>query len=143
MAVNTKISNAAAIAACDAIVDKIDVGAGTAYLRIYDGTQPANPDVAVSTQTLLAEMALPNPAFGAAADGTDKATATADCDPDLSDATANASGTASWFRVINRNGDAVIDGSVGTSSADLILNSVAISAGATVTITDWTFSVNE
>ena len=49
MATNTKISNAAAIAACDAIVDKIDVGSGTAVLRIYDGTQPADPDTAVST----------------------------------------------------------------------------------------------
>lgn len=65
-------------------------------------------------------MDLPNPAFGAAADGTGKATATADCTPALSDSSANASGTASWFRVINRNGDAVIDGSVGTATADLI-----------------------
>jgi hypothetical protein len=67
MATATRISNAAAIAACDAIVDRVDLG-GAGKLRIYDGTQPADPDTAVSTQVLLAEITLANPAFNSATD---------------------------------------------------------------------------
>lgn len=137
MALNTKLSVAAAIAACDAIVDKIDVGAGTAAIKIYDGSKPATPDVAVSSQVLLATLNLANPAFGGAVSNSGNGTATANA---VSNGTAVATGTASWFRVLDRNGAAVIDGTVGTADCDLILNSIAISSGATVAVTAWTFS---
>jgi hypothetical protein len=143
MAANTTLSNAAAIAACDAIVDLIDGGSGAGKLRIYDGSQPANPDVAVSTQTLLAEIELNDPAFGSAADGTPGGVATADVDPALTDSSANDTGTAAWFRVVDSDNTAIIDGSVGTSDADLILNTTSIVAGAAVTISSWTFTVPE
>lgn len=145
MATATRISNAAAILACDAIVDKIDVGAGTAKLRIYDNTgtgQPADPDTAVTTQVLLAEFDLPNPAFGAASDANPGGRATAAGTP-YTDSSANATGTASWFRVINRNGDAVMDGSVGTSLADLIIDNTSIVIGQTVKVNSWTFTMPE
>lgn len=142
MATATKISNAAAKAACDAIVDLIDSGSGTAYVKIYDGTQPADPDTApTGNEHILAELALSNPAFGAAADANPGGRATANSI--TADSSANATGTASWFRCFNRNGDAVIDGSVGTSDADMIINSVAISSGAQVSVSSWTVTVPE
>ena len=141
MANNTTISNAAAIAACDGVVDLLDGGAGAALVRIYDGAQPANPDVAIGGQTLLAELTCTDPAFGAAADAGPGGRATANAVTD--DASANATGTASWFRAVTSAGTAVIDGSVSTSGADLNLNSVAISAGATVSITSWTVTMPE
>lgn len=141
MATNTKISNAAAKAACDAIVDLLDVGGGTALLRIYDGTQPADPDTAVSTQTLLAELSLASPAFGAAADANPGGRATAGTI--TNDSSANATGTATWFRAISKGGLAVIDGTVGTSGCDLNLNSAAITTGAAVAVTSWTVTVPE
>ncbi|MDH5528237.1 MAG: hypothetical protein OEY97_13145, partial [Nitrospirota bacterium] len=42
---------------------------GTAVLEIYDGVRPANADTAVTTQVLLASLALPAAAFAAAAAG--------------------------------------------------------------------------
>ena len=137
----TIITNTAAIAMCDALVDLVDGGSGAGKLRIYDGTKPAYADTAVSTQTLLVELTYSDPAFGACADGTGKATGTADTI--TSDSSANASGTATWFRVVDSDNNAIWDGTVGTSGADLNLNSVAISAGATVSISAHTISVPE
>ena len=129
MANNPKRTNLAANTACDAMTALANSG----LLRIYDGTQPATADTAITTQTLLAELTLNATAFGAAVAGVATANAI------TSDASANASGTATWFRVVESNGTTVLwDGSVGTASADLILNSVAISAGAQVSVTSFT-----
>ena len=141
MATAPSISNVAALAACNAIVDLLDGGAGAALLRIYDGTQPANVDTAITSQVLLAELTCSDPAFGAAADAAPNATATASAI--TSDTSANATGTATWFRAVDSNGLGIIDGSVGTASADLILDSVSITAGQTVAVNSWTFTVPE
>lgn len=143
MAVATRISNAAAIAACDEIVDLIDVGSSNAngQIKVYDGTQPANPDVAVSSQNLLATLELSAPAFGAAADDNPGGKATASSI--TSDSSIDLTGTAAWFRVLDRDGTAIMDGSVGTSSADMILDSVALTAGETLSITSWTVTMPE
>ena len=141
MANNCTISNAAAKAAADAVVDLIDGGAGAGTLKIYDGSQPTNPDVAVSTQTLLATLTFSDPAFGAAADGAPGGVATADSITD--DSSADATSTAAWFRVADSNGVAVIDGSVGTSGADLNLNTTSIVTGAVVSITAYTVTMPE
>jgi len=141
MATAPSISNVAALAACNAIVDLLDGGAGAGLLRIYDGTQPANVDTAITSQVLLAELTCSDPAFGAAADAAPNATATASAI--TSDTSANATGTATWFRAVDSNGLGIIDGSVGTASADLILDSVSITAGQTVAVNSWTFTVPE
>ena len=135
MAVNPKRSNAAVTAAADAVCDLLDNG----YLRIYDGSQPANADTAVTTQTLLAELRWNAAnAFGAASGGVATANAI------TADSSADATGTASWFRALKADGTtAVFDGSVGTSSADLILNSTAIAAGANVAVTAFTYNENK
>lgn len=134
MANNPQITNAAASAAADAVVDRIDLGSGAGKVRIYDGSQPATADTAVSSQVLLAELTMSDPAFGAASNGVATASAISD------DTSANATGTASWFRVVDSDNNAVFDGTVGTSSADLILNTVSIVAGATVSITALTYT---
>jgi hypothetical protein len=141
MALATRISNAAAKAACDAIVDLIDGGAGAGLLRIYDGTQATDPDTAIGAQVLLAELTLSDPAFGAAADAAPGGRATASAI--TTDASANATGTATWFRVVTSAGTAILDGSVGTSGADLNLNTTSIVSGASVAVTSWTFTVPE
>lgn len=123
------ISSTARNAACDAVVDLVDAGSGAGKLRIYDGSRPAGPGTAVSTQTLLAEVTLSDPAFGAASSG-----AAALQDTPL-EATGVADGTASWFRVVDSDDTAIVDGSVGTSSADLILNTTTISVGLAISIT--------
>ena len=142
---DTTIDVAAAIAACNAVVDRIDLGTTNPQgrLRIYDGAKPADTSVAISTQTLLAELLLSNPAFGAAVDAAPGGRATASAI--TSDSSADASGTATWFRVVDRDSGAVIDGDVSDTggTGDLKLNSTAISAGAQVSISSWTFTVPE
>jgi len=130
MALNAKISNAAANAAANAVVDLLNAG----KIQIYDGAQPATPDTAVSDQTLLAELTLGNPAFGDAALGVATAEAI------TGDAAANATGTAAWFRVLTSADAPILDGSVGTSGCNLNLNSVAIQAGAAVSVTAFTYT---
>lgn len=139
MAVATRISNVAAIAACNAIVDLLDGAGSTA--KIYTGTQATDPDTAVGAQTLLGTLTFATPAFGAAADAAPGGRATAGAiAPDTS---ADATGTATWFRCATSGAVAHIDGSVGTSNADMILNTVSIVAGAEIAITSWTVTMPE
>lgn len=129
----TRITTGSRNAACDAIVDRLDAGAGAGKLRVYTGTQPASANDAVSG-TLLAEFTLSDPAFGASATGT--ATAAA-----ISDTTGLAAGTAGWFRAVDSDGNGQWDGSVGTSGQDLNLNTTTISIGVTVSVSSWTVTM--
>jgi hypothetical protein len=58
------------------------------------------------------------------------------------DSSANATGTATWFRIVDSDGNFVIDGTVGTSGADLNLNTTAIVATESVSITSLTFTAS-
>lgn len=133
----THISNAARNAACDAVVDLADAGSGPAKIRIYNGSQPAGPDTAVSGQTLLAEITLADPAFGSASSGA----ATLSGTP-LS-TTGVAAGTASWFRTLDSNNVAALDGSVTATGGggELQLATTTISVGVTVQITSGTVTM--
>jgi hypothetical protein len=134
MALNPKQTNTAANAAADAVVALANSG----KLRIYDGTQPATADTAVSTQNLLAELTLNSTAFGAAVAGVATANSI------TSDSTADASGTATWFRIVKSDGTTVLwDGSVGTSGCDLNLNTAVIEAGAIVAVTSLTYTISK
>jgi predicted amidohydrolase YtcJ len=131
MALNPKFTNLAVNTKADAQSALLNTG----YLRIYDGTQPATADTAIGAQVLLAELVLNGTFAPAAVAGVATANAI------TQDASANATGTASWFRLFQSNGTtAVMDGSVGTADANLILNSVAISAGAAVSVTGFTIT---
>lgn len=134
MALNPKITNAAASAAADAVVDLADAGAAAAKLRIYDGTQPTTADTALGAQVLLAELTMSDPAFGAASNGVATASAI------TTDASANATGTATWGTIVDSNNNRIMDFSVGTASADLILNTTSIVSGASVAVTAFTYT---
>jgi hypothetical protein len=134
MAANPKFSNTMVNAEADAVGNALNSG----YIRIYDGTQPTNADTAVGAQTLLAELRFGADAFGAAVAGVITANAI------TSDSSANATGTASWARILASDGTTVwFDGSVGTSDANVILNTVSIVAGAVVSCSSLTFSVSK
>lgn len=131
MALNLKLSNAAVNAEADAHSALLNSG----YLRIYDGTQPTNADTAIGAQVLLAELRFGATAFAAASAGVAAANAI------TSDSSANATGTATWYRTLKSDGTTVVsDGSVGTSGANLNLNSVNITAGAQVDCTAFVFT---
>jgi hypothetical protein len=100
-------------------------------IRIYQGTQPANANTAISTQTLLVSLPIVG-SFGTDANGTITIGA-------VTSAQAVATGTAEFFRIVKTDGTTVVmDGSVGTSDADMILNTTAIANTQTVTISSGT-----
>lgn len=145
-ALASTLSNEVVVAMADAAVDRLDEGTGAAVISIYEASQPTNPDVAVGAQTLGAKLVMSDPAFGAAADGNPGGLATADTITD--DSSADATITAAWYRVSATNDGATplddhMDGSVGTSSANLVLNTVALVSGANVAISSYTFNVPE
>lgn len=120
-----------------AIVDTIDAGSGPGLLRIYTGTKPATPSDA-ATGTLLAECTLSDPAFPTRSAGV----ATLDVTPDVQDLSANATGTAGYFRFLDSAGNGRIDGTVTATGGggDMTLNTVSVVAGAVVTITSCTIT---
>ena len=125
------VSAGTANAMVDAVVDRLD-GASPGTIKVYSGARPASPDDA-ATGTLLATFTLANPAFGTAA--SKAATINA-----VASVTGAATGTAGWFRAANSTGTAQFDGTVGTSGADLNLDTLNIVAGGTVGITGGTVS---
>jgi hypothetical protein len=88
-----------AVALKNARLDAITTYAGTsAKLRIYTGSQPADPDTAIGAVTLLSEHICNGTAFAAAA-AAGVLTANA-----IANATAVGTGTAAWFRIWKSNG---------------------------------------
>lgn len=110
------------------IRDAIDAGAGAGLLRIYDGSRPASCGTAT---TLGAELTFSDPSAPGASGGVMTASAITD------DSSANATITATWFRVVDSTGTCVMDGNVGTASSDLNLNSTSIASGQRVSCTSF------
>ena len=134
MAANPKFSNLTV----NGEADFIGVAADSGYIRIYDGAQPTDADTAVGAQVLLAELRFGADAFPSAVAGLITANAI------TSDSSANATGTAAWARILKSDGTSVLfDGSVGTASANVVINSTAISAGATVSCSSLTLQVSK
>lgn len=136
------ISNAAAIVMCDALADLLDVG-GAGSLRIYAGTVPSAGDASLGAATLLAQLALSNPAFGGAVDVNPGARATANSI--TQDSSADATGTATFFRLVNNAGTSVYQGTVTATGGggDLELVTTSIVSGQPVQVSSLTMTVEE
>jgi hypothetical protein len=139
----TRLPDASKNAAANAVVDRIDGGTTNAQgaLRIYTGGQVADPDNA-TTGTLLAEVDLANPAYGAAAAGVAALLGTP-----LS-TTAVDAGTAGWFRVVDRDEATVYDGACRASAdpdngEELVLDNTSIASGQTVNLTALSYTQPE
>ena len=119
-------------AARNALLDTITTSVGASgLLRIYDGSRPASGGTAT---TLLAQLTLNSTFAGAASSGVLTLNAI------TSDTSADATGTATWFRITTSGGTFVIDGNVGTSGSDLNLNTTSIVSGATVAVSSFTIT---
>ena len=134
MAANPKFSNTCVNAEANAVGGALNTG----YIRIYDGTQPATADTAVTTQNLLATLRFNATAFPSAVAGVLTANAI------TSDSSAAGTGTAAWARILASDGTTVwFDGSVGTSSANVVIATTSIVAGAVVSCSSLTFTVSK
>ena len=117
MANSPFFTDATTIASVSAVAALLNSG----YLEIYNGTQPTDANTAIGAQVLLS--------------GGMQFSSTADTN-------AAATGTATWFRAYKSDGvTGVMDGSVGTSGADLNLNTTSIVQHATVSCT--AFSITQ
>lgn len=121
------LSAAGRSAACDAIVDLLDVSAPGDFLLT---------DTAGGGGTTIATIDLNNPAFGAAASGV----ATLDVTP-VPSAVAVATDTAAGWALRDGAGTVVLSGSIGTGSEDLDIDNASITIGQTVNITSLTVTV--
>lgn len=117
----------------NAQLDQVTTAVGASgKLRIYSGTRPANVAASI-TGTLLAELTL-NATFAPGA-----ASGVLTLNSITADSSADATGTATHFRIFKSDGTtAVVDGDVSTSGADLNLNSTSITIGGTVSVTSFT-----
>ena len=121
----------------NAQLDAIEPRVANNKLRIYSGAAPANITDA-ATGTLLAEITLPADPFAAAASGQKAKSGT------WSTAGAAASGNAGYFRIFNTGtSETVMQGTVATSAADLIVDNIAFVAGQAFTVTTITLTTQE
>jgi hypothetical protein len=141
------MNNLQCIAMLDVAVDACDLGssAPNAKLRIYSAptTVPATADAAITDQVLLAELDMANPAFGASSDSNPGAISTAGAISDDTD--ANATGTAAFFRIVDRNAVSRLQGSVSITggSGELQLASLSLVQHTRVEVTSLAFTLPE
>lgn len=103
-----------------------------ALVRIYSGTPPANAGAALSGNTKLAELVAASPFAPAASGGVLTASGI------TTEAAADATGTATFYRAYKSDGTTNCEqGSVGTSGADMNLNTTSIVAGGPVAVTSF------
>lgn len=119
------LTTAARNAACDAIVDLVDVG-----------TTDANGDIVFMTSgsVEVATLALTDPAFGASSDGV----ATANTVANDTNATG---GTVALFKIQNKDNTEIFRGAVTVSSGDINLSSLVVGATDTVSMSSLTVTM--
>lgn len=113
--------------------DAITTFAGNSgILRIYSGTRPATGGTAT---TILAELTC-SATFAPSASG-----GVLTLNAITQDSSANATGTASWFRLLKSDGTTIVmDGDCGTSGSDLNLTTLSIVATQPVSISSAVFT---
>lgn len=129
-----EISTAAQNAAANAIADLLDAGTGAGDLLIYDGTMPAPNDAGAGT--LLVTIPLDATAFGAASSGV---VTLADLDP----VNWAADGTADYCRLVDGDGDPIVQGDVTVTAGSgfLKLSSITAVTGSPVDVTSLTLTM--
>lgn len=141
MALTLTVTNSVAQGMLTSVKTAIDAGTA-AVIQIYTGSQPTDADTAVGAQTLLATLTMNATAFGAVGDDTPGAIMTAASI--TADSSADATGTAAWFRMLTQSGGTtILDGSVGTSGADINFNTVSFTSGSQIEITSMTMFIGE
>lgn len=116
-AVDTAATNASATALATAL-------GASATIEVRTSTKPATPETAASG-TLLATVTIAS--WTAASDGSGTVTGS-----NPAAVTVAATGTAAHFRAKASGGTAILDGTVGTTGTDMVLDSTSLVAGGTL-----------
>jgi len=114
----------------------VNTDASSGFVDIYTGAQPANANATI-TGTLLCSLPLGATAFHTPSSGTMTNNGAISC-------VASATGTAGYAIMYKSNHTSVMwMGSVGTSAANLIVPTTAISSGVTVSLADAAFTLTD
>lgn len=135
MTATPEMSIIAAKAALDATTALVN-GGGTGSLFIRSGAMPATT-LTADSGTLGATCVMSATAFAASTSLTTNGLATATANSIASETNAPNSITAGYFRIKSGGSTVIFQGTCGTSSADLIMNTTTITAGDTVAITSF------
>jgi hypothetical protein len=127
MASNLKYSNGTRDAQQQGLITYAGTGA---IINIYQGTQPANANTAISGQTLLVQLVVAG-SFGTDSNGTITLGT-------VTNGVAVATGTAQFFRITTSTGSVVMDGTVGLTGCDMNLNNTSIDTTQVVSISSGT-----
>lgn len=112
------------------VLNAIDGGSGAGLIRIYDSTRPATGGTAT---TKLAELTCSDPSGSVSSAVLTFSAITAD-------SSADATGTATWGRIVDSSATFCVDFNVGTSGSDLNLNTTSITSGVNVAISSMTLT---
>lgn len=128
-----KLGVETALASANAVATVIDGGTAASTLVVYDGTEPADPSVAIDTQVALVTFELADPAFAVAVD--DPIGGLIVANP-VTPVEAAAAGTATWFRIFDGDGVALLQGSVSEAAGtgDVKISSTSIVSGVEVSV---------
>ncbi len=134
MSSNLKTDPTARSAGVDALLASCALNSG--FMDIYDGTQPASPATAVTTQNKLARLTLNATAFAAAVSGV--ATAGA-----IASGLGLFAGTPTLARLLTAAGVAKMDGTCGlaASSPDFTISASPIAVNATISCSSLTYGI--
>lgn len=121
----------------NARLDVVESTISTApLLRIYSGSMPADCATAASG-TLLAEITLPSDWMAAASSGTKAKSGT------WTDSSANATGTAGYFRIYDSGGTTChVQGTLTATGGggDMTLDNTSIASAQSVTVSTFTLT---
>lgn len=122
------LSDAAANAVLTTLNDLLNAGSGPATIKLYTGTKPAGPGTAITSQVLLGTLTCSDPAGTVSARSLTFGTV-------IADSSADASGTATWARIADSNGVAVVDIDVTLTGGGGFgqMNTTLIAAGGPIT----------
>lgn len=142
----TNISAESAINGVDGVAGSVDEGSTAAAILLYDdtGTTPVDPDAGPNTNVLLGTMVCSDPAFTGAVDDTD-GSVSSPLDSVTDDSSADATGTAD-FAFVNATGtgaDLHIQLNAGVSDEAFLMNTVAVAAGATISVTSGSVGMSQ
>lgn len=119
------------------ITTQVDLGSGPGTVVLYSGTVPGNANTALSGNTVLAVLTCSDPSSAASANKTLTLNAI------TQDSSADATGTATFFRILDSNANVVLQGSVSAvgGGGDLQMNTSAVVLGGPVQITSCSFTL--
>lgn len=144
-----KLSNAAGIAALQAIIDLVESGNKSAHIVVYQGDEPSSAEQSLSDPTVPGHPLIVWPLDSLPFGTPYVSGGAAHADLPSAEGTSIGNRQAAYFRLWRvdytagvQSWDGHVQGLVGTSASDLNLPSLTVTSGATYTLADFQLSLS-